>query len=271
MIAFITSLRHPRHSESYESVLGLLDQTLDSVCNQTSRQFAVIVVCNQRPRGRSCPREVEWVEVDFPPPCESRGPRTGMEALRLDRGTKYAIGLAHARALSPDHVMFFDADDFVSRRLAEFANQRPQHPGWYVTNGYAYDSKLGWVGNLSDFHQVCGTSHIVSFRMYDAVADIPPDASQSYILDHLDHEYVFRILGSHRWLADHCARRGAHLDPLPFPGAVYHVGHGENHTARATLWTRLVDSRIEADASFLERIRHQFTIPYSSSGTRDGG
>lgn len=45
MFIFITAVRHPKTSASYERVESLLNRTLSSVCNQTDGEFRVIVVC----------------------------------------------------------------------------------------------------------------------------------------------------------------------------------------------------------------------------------
>lgn len=268
MIVFITSLRHPQNSNSYERTLALLDQTLHSVCNQTSTDFRVLVVCNQAPP--LVPREhVRYVVVDFPPPSDKNHACTGMDALRLDRGCKYLTGLVHARGLAPDHVMFFDADDFISNRIAALANDHPRHDGWFIRDGYVFDEELGRLGLLGNFQEICGTSHVVSYGLYDVPADFPEDASQGYILEHIDHHYLFRILGSHRWLAAHARQRGKPLVPLPFRGAVYYIGHGENHTSRLVshaLWAGGVEGLVLTDPQMLAEIREEFGLRQLGQG-----
>jgi hypothetical protein len=263
MIVFITSLRHPWNANSYSGVLALLEQTLRSVCRQTSDQFRVLVVCNEPPAASPHPA-VSFLTVHFPPPSPRRQASTGMEPLRLDRGCKYLMGLLHVRAWAPDHVMFFDADDFVSNRLAALSAADPTAPGWYVHDGYVYDTELGRLGTLQGFNRICGTGHIVRHALFDLPEDLPEDASQPLILERVDREYLMTILGSHRWIAGHLASRGTPLAPLPFPGAVYHVGHGENHTSRLVshaLWTGGAEGLSRIAVAHLHAIRDEFTLP----------
>ncbi len=67
MIVFITSLRHPANAHSYPRVLHLLEDTLRSVCNQTTDNFRVIVVCNEIPTLSFSHPNISFVAVPFPP------------------------------------------------------------------------------------------------------------------------------------------------------------------------------------------------------------
>jgi hypothetical protein len=270
MIVFITSVRHPRNSNSYDDVLALLANTLRSVCNQQHDAFRVLVVCNEIPRLSYEHPHITYVKVDFPPPSEMNHACIGMDALRLDRGCKYLIGLIHARQFNPDYVMFFDADDYVSNRIVGFVSQHPGRDGWFLPEGYVYDQDLSIFGRLRNFHMICGTSHIVRYSSYEIPPDLPPDADQSYILDRIDHHYLFKVIGSHRWLADHMAEKGRPLEPLPFTGALYLIGNGQNHTSRViscALWAgaaddleMMTDEPETLDISEVEKIREEFTF-----------
>lgn len=177
-----------------------------------------------------------------------------MTAIRLDRGCKYLIGLLHAQKHNPDHVMFFDADDFISNRIAEFSNNQPAHNGWYIESGYIYDQASGALGVLDGFHMICGTSHIVNYRLFTLPNDLSRDATQEQILRSVDHHYLFKIIGSHRWIAESLAQNGTALEPLPFKGAIYHVGHGENHNPH-------IPNLKSSKTSLTGEIRAEFNLP----------
>src|SRR5262245_10744786 len=138
MLVFVTSHRHPQNSNSYDKVELLLEKTLASVCAQTRDEFRVIVVCHKIPKIQFDPRFVEFVIVDFPPPSAVSVPQTGIQAVRLDKGSKLLVGLLEARKLNPTYVMIFDADDRVSNRLAAYAHAHPFENGWYFPTGYTY-------------------------------------------------------------------------------------------------------------------------------------
>ncbi|AXG12820.1 glycosyltransferase family 2 protein [Intrasporangium calvum] len=225
MLALVTSLRHPWNSRSYGQVEAIFAQSARSWVRQQSDAFGVVVVGNQAPRVQ-LPERVRFVEVDFPPPSSHRGPQTGTAAVLKDKGSKLAVGLLAARQQHPDltHVMFVDADDFVSRRLAGFVADRSGEAGWTVTHGWRYHAGRRAVRPVrGDFHLHCGSSHIVRHDLYPRV-DLPLTASQDELYSAFG-ERLERWFGSHLHIHDDLP-----LVPLPFPGALYRVGTGEAHS-----------------------------------------
>jgi hypothetical protein len=226
MLAFITTLRHPLNSENYDHVESLLQDTLASLSQQSCDDYVVIIVGNRRP-AFPLPKRATFVEVDFPPPSDHKGPRTGHAPAIWDKGTKNGVGLVAARDFGPDYVMFVDADDFVHRELAAFVNARTGHPGWVVKRGWKYSRARNAYRLHRRFYTVCGTSFIIPFEAYEVPSEVTVTATQREIaeaygerLEHvLEHGWAFA------WWRNH----GRILEPVPFPAAVYHVSHGENH------------------------------------------
>ena len=225
-LTFITSLRHPHNSHDYAAVEALLSASLASWMRQSSERFAIVVVGSRRPPLPDDPR-VHFVPVDFPPPSSAAGPNTGRDAVLRDKGTKLAIGLIRARQLGTGHVMFTDADDFVSRRLAALVGRHPEEPGWTITDGWRCNLERRTIRpQFGDFHLTCGSSHIVRADLLPAT---PPhlDATQEQLYAVLGPR-LERWLGSHMHLHDDIA-----LAPLPFPGALYRVGTAESHSGNS--------------------------------------
>jgi hypothetical protein len=227
MLAFITTLRHPQNSADYSRVESLLRDTLTSVVRQTCDDYVVVIVGNRRPEF-ALPDRTHFVEVDFAPPSGVKGPHTGRASVIWDKGTKTAVGLIAARAFDPDYVMPFDADDFVHRGIAEFAQSRRGGAGWVITRGWVYSRARNAYAFRRKFFRICGTSFIVPFDAYEVPADLTVSATQREIAaafgerleNLLEHGYAFD------WWREH----GRRLEPLPFAGAVYHVDTGENHS-----------------------------------------
>ena len=228
MIIFITSIRHPLNSANYTEVLRLFKASLKSVCNQSDPDFRVIVVCNERPEIGFMDERVDYVLADFPPPSLHQGPRTAMEALRKDKGSKYALGLLAARKYTPDYVMFFDADDFVHRSIAKFCNSRTGENGWYVENGYVYCASSLIYGRLDNFYKWCGTCNIVNYALMSLPENLSITSSLEEIVDSVDEYFLYMILGAHPFTASYFNKRGTPLSPLPFRAAIYVRGTGEN-------------------------------------------
>lgn len=223
MLTFIAPLRHPENASSWDHVLDLLERTLRSVCNQTNPDFRVIIVYNEGSRLRTSHSKVIYYPVNLPPnPSYEQGntSEAGRHAVRLDKGKKYLAGLYHARELSSTHIMLFDADDCVSMHLAEFVSRLPEHKGWFMDQGFLYKQGARYLYYLSsNFSRVCGTSHIIRFDLFDL-----PQRMEA-----VSQEYVLQALGSHIYIRDMLAVKGNMLEPLPFVGAIYMIGHGDNH------------------------------------------
>lgn len=231
MLAFITSIRHPHNFNSWSKVESLLYQTLDSVCNQDDQNFVVIVVHNKECKFHYSHHAVSFLSVDFSPPSQKSEATTGMEAIRIDRGSKYYIGLLKAKKIGASHIFFFDADDFVSSKISGFVNSNIGQNGWFGNSGYIYSLKTNRLKLLeNNFNQLCGTCNILktSLLYFNDTHEI--DTKQSEIFSSLDSYYLRMVLGSHKFTPDYFNKRGQPLSPLPFPIAVYQTGTGENHS-----------------------------------------
>lgn len=223
MFIFLTAVRHPITAISYPQVEVLLNRTLRSICNQTRQDFSVIVVCNKIPEDRLADDRVRYVVTpELPLETDDRLHRT-----RMDKGVKLALGLAAARELRPQHVMFVDADDFVHRCVVEHSHRYPDAPGWYIDRGFVYDERTRLLSPLARFNEICGTSHIIAYSLVEPDG-IVPTSNREEVLRALGEEYVPLILGAHPFMVEFFAKRGHVLSPLPFRGAIYVRGTGEN-------------------------------------------
>ncbi|UNK70149.1 hypothetical protein [Microbacterium sp. H1-D42] len=238
LLAFVTTVRHPLNSTDFALVEQMLRQSLTAWLRQTDERFVIIVVANESVAFAGGPR-VDRVLVDFPPPSTEQTSRTGIAAVLRDKGTKNAIGLARARELGAKHVMFVDADDFVSRRLTEFVAADIGAPGWTITDGWRVQmSRRSVRRHRDDFHLQCGSSHIVRIDLLPATP-FGLKASQEQLYASIG-DRLERHLGSHMHLHDDLP-----LAPLPFPGALYRVGSGQSHSGNALGgWGRPITSHI---------------------------
>lgn len=251
MLVFVTSLRHPQNSHSYSRVESLLEKTLASVCAQTCDDFRVIVVCHRIPKIRFDARFVEFVVVDFPPPSDLGRPQTGIQAVRLDKGSKLLAGILEARKLNPTYVMIFDADDRVSNRIAEYAHANPSENGWYFYEGYTYSDQGSLIKKKTNFHLRCGTSHIFRFEALEIGKPEIDTKDQQQILKYFGERFTKHIIGCHMTIKQYFHSLDAPLKPLPFPGAVWVLNTGENHSG---------SGRINFGARVTKSLEDEFSI-----------
>lgn len=206
MLVFVVPLKSARSSRSWSCTTKLVTRTLASACNQDCPDFRVILVCTDALKLPFHDPRIEILPVELPEPDSS------LDAHRQDKGQKVLRGLLKAVDSQATHVMVLDADDCVSRRLAGHIAANPAANGWYLRRGYFHQEGRKTV-HLARwrFHQWCGSSHILRPELLDL-----PDRP---IADwYLTHGPIVRTM----------EERDRPLLPLPFPGAVYNVGHGEN-------------------------------------------
>jgi len=212
MLAFIIPLKSSQVSGSWDLVCKLFERTLRSVCNQTSSDYHVIVVCHEKPQIGFDPPQATYIQVDFPLP--------GSEYVskEKDRRLKVQTGLLHATTLNASHVMVVDADDCVSKHLAEFLSQHSGQNGWFFGKGYDYqeDACLLRIRN-KNLHLRTGSSHIIKLDLLRLEISLLPDQIKisDCVLNHVDTARILR-------------KRGTPLQLLPFRGVIYITDNGEN-------------------------------------------
>ncbi|MBD1823592.1 glycosyltransferase family 2 protein [Cyanobacteria bacterium FACHB-DQ100] len=213
MLIFIISLRSAKVSKSWHRVSKQLERTLRSVCNQTSPDFQVVVVCHERPVIQYEHPQINFVEVDFPTPDPAH-----MESKCADQHRKFWVGAQYAMQFSSSHIMAVDSDDCISKRLTAFVQQNKDCNGWFINRGYKYRDGSTLIQPLKNrFEQICGTCNIIRTDLIYAYL-------QTMKLDDIQDRYLLH----HKDLPNIMKSRGFPLQPLPFPGAVYVTDNAEN-------------------------------------------
>jgi hypothetical protein len=152
------------------------------------------------------------IEEDFPVP-SNQAERMADKSRKINRGAVFARGFA------PSHLMFADADDCVSNRLAALVQSQPLAHGWYLRTGYLHDQHSPFVFRHDSFHLLCGTSHIIRCEPGDLPAQVGEPDENYWVLSH-----------GHPEMVPFLASRGTPLEPLPFAGALYNTATGENYS-----------------------------------------
>lgn len=254
-LLFVIPVVSPRLARSWEHVQRLLGRTLHSICAQTSPRFEVVVVCHERPRTGFEHPAVRYLEADLPVPEDE------YDAKSHDKRVKTRLGIHHGRDLGATHSMAVDADDFVSRRLAAHVARHPTADGWFFPNGYFYregDRKLHL--RRRDYYRWTGTSQIVRQDLFPIPEGLAPrDFDRPETLG--ETYYV-----SARRAREEVAQRGGELRPLPFPGSVYVVDHGENMgSVREEMYRppglpQRIKRAIFNDIRLTPRLRQEFSL-----------
>jgi hypothetical protein len=178
--------------------------------------------------------------------------------MHSDKGRKILHGLDIARADKGSYVMFLDADDLVSNRLAGFVERHKGANGWYFDRGYRMDYMFNnFVFWRRAFYHECGSSYIIR-------SDLAPfPESRDDTLDFSD--YHVRRYVVHAYVREDLAKRGTPLAPLPFYGAIY-TFNGRNiyaytHRAPETLWRVMVRMLVKG-RWMTSRFRKEFGVQH---------
>ncbi len=211
MLAFIISLKSSQVSSSWDLVCKLFERTLKSVCNQTSKDYQVIVVCHEKPELQFNSSQVTYIQVDFPIP------GSAFTSKDKDKMRKMQVGLLHAQKINASHVMFIDADDCISKHIVKFVGQNPEENGWFFSKGYDYREDTCLLRKRNkNLHLRTNTSHVVKIDLLRPEMNLFPDEIDADC--GLNHPHTARVLSS----------RGTPLKILPFRGVIYITDNGEN-------------------------------------------
>jgi hypothetical protein len=222
MLVFIVPLKSQQISKSWYRVCQLFERCIRSICNQTISDFRAIVVCHEKPRIDFTHPNITYLEVDYSVPDAQDYIKKN-----TDKGRKILTGLIYAKRFNPTHTMVVDSDDCVSRNLAAFVKQNPQHNGWFVRQGYKYreDRHRQYIYlKNKNFYRMCGTCNILRYDLNFLPQNPEYNRGYGYYKYYIDHGKVLDTL----------AEKGIFLKPLPFAGAIYVLGHGDNNTDNQT-------------------------------------
>ena len=216
MLVFVIPLKSPQVSTSWQHVCKLFARCVRSVCNQTSPDFRVVVVCHQKPEIEFTHPHITYLEVDFPIPEKEKNK---IAQGRTDQGRKILKGLIYARQFQPSHTMVVDADDCISKHLVEFVSSHPNSYGWFVNRGYKYrDGEKNIYLKRKDFYRICNSCNILRLDLNLLPENPEYNRGYGYYKYYIDHAKVKGILET----------KGTPLKPLPFAGTVYILATGEN-------------------------------------------
>lgn len=235
MLTFVIPVRHPSSISEPAVAKRLMAETIASISAQTHPGWTCVIAAEANADLPALPPGFEVVRTDIPAPdlpdirVEKQANR---QAVRMDKGARIMTALVAARPRG--HVMVVDYDDLVSRRLAAFCADHPEANGWYVESGWLYGGGAFVNAYPEKFSRLCGTSILVHSRLL-RIPQQPED---------IDFDYAGRTLGDHVFIRGDLEAAGAPLAPLPFPGAVYRVGHRNSASLSVPMMSRVLNTTI---------------------------
>jgi hypothetical protein len=235
-------------SKDWDQVGRLLSNTLRSLAGQLDADFRVIVAHHERPAvdPGGDPR-FEFLQVDFPPPLYR-------QEMMVDKNRKRELIAHRLRQSGGGYLMYVDADDLVSNRIAQFVARDRNPNGYVIDTGYELDASARRVRWAPRFDRFCGTSSIIHWSVED-LPEIPFAPAPVRLRRYLD--------AGHAGWASLARAEGRPLKALPFPGAVYVVNTGENHSVATSNvgFRRSLLRRFTPRRAVTAAMQREFAIP----------
>ena len=244
VLVFLCAVQSRAASKDWARVSALCNRTIASICAQTSPEFKVVLVCNEAPQLTVRSPRLEILTHDFPLP----EPNT--KSRMADKFEKIGFAAYAVRNLAPAYFMTADADDCVSNRLVHFVETQHEAHGWYLDESYMHEQGSRWVFLRDNFHVFCGTSSIIRCTPEDLPSAAKREESRPSLV------YV-----GHTQIKAHMESIGRPLAQLPFRGAIYEVGTGENDSGlslRSWPSIRTGIKRLARTRPMTESIRREF-------------
>lgn len=218
IVTFAIPLIGRARASDWAEVNRRLSGTLASLLRQTDPRWQVVVCGQDRPEMPLDDPRLRFVAF----PHEAR-PGRMTDKYRKVRHILRAL----ARMPPRDGYLFFlDADDLLHPGLVSYMMTHGAPGGYLIDKGYLLDASSGALGYLGEpdaehpsavpFHQQCASC----------------SAIRADGLSGRNWRTPFRYKGRHAAQAENLRRFGLHLEPVPFPAAIYVVNHGENMRKR---------------------------------------
>jgi hypothetical protein len=230
MIGFIVPISPKKYSGDWRKANLILERTVRSICNQTSRDFRLIIVYNDKPEIEfsdgnihylpySCPEitvsqisDFNFMSQWFTPEYAER---------MMDKSRKITLGCKMAKELGCNYLMAIDSDDMISNKIAEYVNQNPTSntAGWRISKGYLYNEGSRFIVKNDQIWAMNGSTHIIR----EDLVPIPNFESDFKLFSYnlfQQHPYTYqRITDFHKEKLSH----------LPFFGTIYLI-HDFNYS-----------------------------------------
>ncbi len=235
-------------AKDWGMVCRLLSRTVASVLNQSVPGFRIVIAHHELPEipYGGDPR-IEFLRADFPPPLYR-------QEMMVDKNRKREMIAHRLRQMGGGYLMYLDADDLVSGRLAEFVLADRHAHGYVVNRGYELDHRSQTVRVAPSFDRLCGSCCILRWDVED-LPETPFAPARVRLRNYLD-------AGHARWAAL-AASEGRPLKAVPFPAVVYVTNTGENHSVVTGNigWRRRLLRRVTPRRRIDSALRAEFAIP----------
>jgi hypothetical protein len=229
----ITSFRARALARDWDHHVWLLERTINSMLRQTNSDVFAVVACHDIPKSSlTRNNKVHFLTVKFPTPKKENDDMCVDKVLKLSLGSEWAV------AQGCEYVMFNDADDLVSNRIAAFVAAHAGAPGWHSTSElfYTYGGRLLRDHKLPD---MCSGPCVILRSDLVEFASPPFEGEWCEIIKRGGEGHYLQLLARHHEktcvlaavglqnFREYMARRGQALLPMPFAANIV-INHSDS-------------------------------------------
>ncbi|WP_347028961.1 hypothetical protein [Intestinibacter bartlettii] len=231
MIVFAIPFRGKNTANDWNGCVKRLNNTLNSIFNQTDNEFKVIVACNDIPKlNKKYDERLEFIVTDIPIP------KKWLE-MAIDKSWKLTVIAIRIREIlleqnNPEngiYVMPVDADDLLNCNIAKYVKEHPYENGFVSKDGYVHYKGNNYLTIYKNMHTYCGSCNIIKMYLEDLPEDYPIPVELCHDIENakiLNKKYPIRF--DHNIVVNKYKENGKEFSILPFRSTIYIKDTGDN-------------------------------------------
>lgn len=231
MIIFAIPFRAKQTTKNWKTSCRNLENTLDSIFNQTDSEFHCILACNEKPElTKKYDNRLEIISLDIPVP-------TKWIEMARDKNWKLLVIAKRVKEILKNdldtqkgvYVMPVDGDDLLNCNIASYVKRHPNENGFVSKSGYVdWGQGKPYLMIYKRMYTFCGSCNIIKMFI-DDLPDELPDSKYCHdkeMARKLNARYPIRW--DHNIVVDKYAEMGKPFTYLPFKSTIYIKNTGEN-------------------------------------------
>lgn len=205
-IGIVIPLKSKKVAKNWDTTVGNLQATVDSVVAQSSDNFNAVVV------GHECPEffkdafykssNCKFLKYsDFEPPVAGEDEAENQLKYEFDRCTKILRGIMHLRNQHPliTHWFALDADDLIRNDFVKALEKYEESDVIILDKGYFYFKSTGIINKENEFSAYCGSCSVVSDRVFNLPDRVDDKSFRSTPFGNISHVHMKQRLEADGW------------------------------------------------------------------------
>jgi hypothetical protein len=205
-IGIVIPLKSKKVAKDWDTTVGNLQATVDSVLAQSFDNFNAVVVGHERPdffkndfyKSSKC----EFLQYsDFEPPVVGADEAENQLKYEFDRCTKILRGIMHLQHEHPSitHWFALDADDLIRNDFVKALQKYEESDVIMLDNGYFYFKNTGIINKENEFSAYCGSCSVISGKVFILPDRVDEKSFRSTPFGNISHVHMKQRLEVDGW------------------------------------------------------------------------